>query len=244
MLARWLWGALLGGIQLSLYLSRVELCCPPQRLPVAMAGDLLAVGGQFLLLGLALACGGWRILQGVMAAGLGLCLLYGCPGFYPESPRWLLATRRTAQAREVLAAIAQESGTQESEAREVLNELDSICHLPAAAQISFRSLLSCRNIWKNVLILGFTTFIAHAIRHCYRLAWGSLRGPRAEFYLSYLLSAGSAGLACLFLCLSVDRYGRRGILLLSTTLTGIASLILLGLGECKGAPGPLGLGAP
>lgn len=76
-------------------------------------------------------------------------------------------------------------------------------------------------------------FIAHAIRHCYQIVWGPSQGPRAEFYLSYLLSTGSAGLACLFLCLSVDRYGRRGILLLTTTLTGIASLILLGLEECK-----------
>ncbi|XP_054851672.1 solute carrier family 22 member 17 [Eublepharis macularius] len=231
MLGRCLWGALLGGMQLALYLSRLELCCPPQRLPVAMAGDLLLVGGHFLLLGLALACGSWRVLQGVMAAGLGLCLLYGCPGFFPESPRWLLATRRTAQAREILVALAQGSSAQESEAQEALEELDNACHLPAAAQISLRALLGCRNIWKNILILGFTTFIAHAIRHCYKMAWGSLQGPRAEFYLSYLLSTGSAGLACLFLCLTVDRYGRRGILLLTTTLTGIASLILLGLEE-------------
>ncbi|KAL8177202.1 UNVERIFIED_CONTAM: hypothetical protein K2H54_043282 [Gekko kuhli] len=231
MLGRCLWGALLGGMQLALYLIRLELCCPPQRLPVAMAGDLLMVGGHFLLLGLALACGSWRVLQGVMSAGLGLCLLYGCPGVFPESPRWLLATRRTTQAREILVTLARDSSTQESETQEALDELDSACHLPAVAQISIRALLGCRNIWKNILILGFTTFIAHAIRHCYQMAWGSSQGPRAEFYLSYLLSTGSAGLACLFLCMSVDRYGRRGILLLTTTLTGIASLILLGLEE-------------
>ncbi|XP_062993943.1 solute carrier family 22 member 17 [Elgaria multicarinata webbii] len=231
MLGRCLWGVMLGGMQLALYLSRLELCCPPQRLPVAMAGDLVTVGGRFLLLGLALACGTWRVLQGVMSAGLGLCLLFGCPGLYPESPRWLLATRKTSQAKEILIGLAQGGSTQESEAQEALEELDNACHLPAAAQISFRALLSCRNIWKNVLILGFTTFIAHAICHCYQLAWESLEDSHAKFYLSYLLSAGSAGLACIFLCLSVDRYGRRGILLLTTTLTGIASLILLGLGE-------------
>ncbi|XP_077170377.1 solute carrier family 22 member 17 [Paroedura picta] len=232
MLGRCLWGALLGGMHLALYLIRLELCCPPQRLPVAMAGDLLLVGGHFLLLGLALACGSWRVLQGVMSAGMGLCLLYGCPGVFPDSPRWLLATRRTTQAREILVTLAQDSSTPESETQEALDELDNACHLPAVAQISLRALLGCRNIWKNILILGFTTFIAHAIRHCYQVAWGSSQqGPRTEFYLSYLLSTGSAGLACLFLCLSVDRYGRRGILLLTTTLTGIASLILLGLEE-------------
>lgn len=231
MLGRCLWGALLGGMQLALYLSRLELCCPPQRLPVTMAGDLLMVGGHFLLLGLALACSSWRILQGMMSAGLGLCLLYGCPGVFPESPRWLLVSRRVAQAKEILVTLAEGSGEQESETQEALDELDNTCHLPAAAQVSLHTLLSCRNIWKNILILGFTTFIAHAICHCYQPAWDSLQDPHAKFYLVYLLSTGSAGLACLFLCLSVDRYGRRGILLFTTTLTGIASLILLGLGN-------------
>ncbi|XP_034262240.1 solute carrier family 22 member 17 [Pantherophis guttatus] len=230
-LGRCLWGTMLGAMQLALYITRLELCCPSQRLPVAMAGDLVQVGGRFLLLGLAWVCGSWRVLQGVISAGMGVCLLYGCPGLYPESPRWLLATRRTAQAKDVLLALCQDGNAQEPETREALDELDNICHLPAAAQISFRTLLSCRNIWKNILILGFTTFIAHAISHCYQQAWESMEDPRAKFYFPFLLSAGSAGLGCLFLCLTVHRCGRRGILLLTTTLTGISSLILLGLGE-------------
>ncbi|XP_070810473.1 solute carrier family 22 member 17 [Pituophis catenifer annectens] len=230
-LGRCLWGMMLGAMQLALYITRLELCCPSQRLPVAMAGDLVQVGGRFLLLGLAWVCGSWRVLQGVISAGMGVCLLYGCPGLYPESPRWLLATRRTAQAKDVLLALCQDGNAQEPETREALDELDNICHLPAAAQISFRTLLSCRNIWKNILILGFTTFIAHAISHCYQQAWESMEDPRAKFYFPFLLSAGSAGLGCLFLCLTVHRCGRRGILLLTTTLTGISSLILLGLGE-------------
>ncbi|XP_026575312.1 solute carrier family 22 member 17 [Pseudonaja textilis] len=156
-LGRCLWGTMLGAMQLTLYITRLELCCPSQRLPVAMAGDLIQVGGRFLLLGLAWVCGSWRVLQGVMSAGMGVCLLYSCPGLYPESPRWLLATRRTAQAKDVLLALCQNGNAQELEAREALNELDNACHLPAAAQISLRSLLSCRNIWKNILILGFTT---------------------------------------------------------------------------------------
>uniref|UniRef100_A0A670YRB3 Solute carrier family 22 member 17 n=1 Tax=Pseudonaja textilis TaxID=8673 RepID=A0A670YRB3_PSETE len=157
-LGRCLWGTMLGAMQLTLYITRLELCCPSQRLPVAMAGDLIQVGGRFLLLGLAWVCGSWRVLQGVMSAGMGVCLLYSCPGLYPESPRWLLATRRTAQAKDVLLALCQNGNAQELEAREALNELDNACHLPAAAQISLRSLLSCRNIWKNILILGLPYF--------------------------------------------------------------------------------------
>ncbi|XP_015679550.1 solute carrier family 22 member 17-like, partial [Protobothrops mucrosquamatus] len=204
-LGRCLWATMLGALQLALYITRLELCRPSQRLPVAMAGDLVQVGGQFLLLGLAWTCGSWRVLQGVISAGMGVCLLYGASGL-------------------TCGSIIGASGL-------TCAKLDNACHLPAAAQISLRTLLTCRNIWKNILILGFTTFIAHAICHCYQQAWESMEDPRAKFYFPFLLSAGSAGLGCLFLCLTVGRYGRRGILLLTTTLTGIASLILLGLGE-------------
>eukprot|EP00061_Rhincodon_typus_P003199 g19518.t1 len=73
----------------------------------------------------------------------------------------------------------------------------------------------------------FTGFIGHGIRHCYRID----QGKKSEFYLTYLLTAGTGALAILALCLTVDRFGRRGILLLAMTLTGLASLILLGLTE-------------
>ncbi|XP_031805199.1 solute carrier family 22 member 17 [Sarcophilus harrisii] len=108
-------------------------------------------------------------------------------------------------------------------------DLENTCPLPATAQISLSALLSCRNIWKNLLILGFTTFIAHGIRHCYQLVGGVGRKSQVDFNLYSLLAGGTAGLACVFLGVTVDRFGRRGILLLTMTLTGIASLVLLGL---------------
>ena len=80
------------------------------------------------------------------------------------------------------------------------------------------------------------SFIAHAIRHCYQPVGGG--GSPSEFYLCSLLANGTAALACVFLGVTVDRFGRRGILLLSMTLTGIASLILLGLWDCEHPPLP------
>lgn len=35
-------------------------------------------------------------------------------------------------------------------------ELENTCPLPATSTFSFASLLNYRNIWKNLLILGFT----------------------------------------------------------------------------------------
>lgn len=43
-------------------------------------------------------------------------------------------------------------------------------------------------------------------------------------------------LACIFICLSVNRFGRRGMLLLSAIITGLSSLLLLALTQCTSHP--------
>lgn len=78
-------------------------------------------------------------------------------------------------------------------------------------------------------------FISHGISHCYSSFRGDVRGTAPSFYWTYLLSVCAGGGAWLLLWVTVDRCGRRGILLLSMTMTGLASLILLGLMECKRA---------
>ncbi|XP_051836441.1 solute carrier family 22 member 17 [Antechinus flavipes] len=231
---RFLLGFMLAGADLGLYLTRLELCEPSQRLRAILAGELMGVLGQFLLLGLALACKDWRLLLRLITAPCILFLLYGWPGLFLESSRWLLVSRRTTEAQAVLRVLAQRNRPHGEplgdEAEEALRDLENTCPLPATAQISLSALLSCRNIWKNLLILGFTTFIAHGIRHCYQLVGGGVgRKSQVDFNLYSLLAGGTAGLACVFLGVTVDRFGRRGILLLTMTLTGIASLVLLGL---------------
>uniref|UniRef100_A0A3B4D9I2 Major facilitator superfamily (MFS) profile domain-containing protein n=1 Tax=Pygocentrus nattereri TaxID=42514 RepID=A0A3B4D9I2_PYGNA len=97
--------------------------------------------------------------------------------------------------------------------------------------LSFPELLHSRNIWKNMCVLGFTSFISHGISHCYSSFRGDVRGTTPSFYWTYLLSVCAGGGAWLLLWATVDRCGRRGILLLAMTMTGLASLILLGLME-------------
>nr|XP_030710426.1 solute carrier family 22 member 17 isoform X11 [Globicephala melas] len=240
MALRFLLGFLLAGVDLGVYLMRLELCDPTQRLRVALAGELVGVGGHFLFLGLALVSKDWRFLQRMITAPCILFLFYGWPGLFLESARWLIVKRQIEEAQSVLRILAERNRPHGQmlgeEAQEALQDLENTCPLPATSSFSFASLLNYRNIWKNLLILGFTNFIAHAIRHCYQPVGGG--GSPSDFYLCSLLASGTAALACVFLGVTVDRFGRRGILLLSMTLTGIASLVLLGLWDCEHPPFP------
>ncbi|XP_078064704.1 solute carrier family 22 member 17, partial [Mustelus asterias] len=233
-LARFSQGTMIAGLLLSLYLIRLELCDPPHRLMVSMVAGFFAVGGQFLLLGIAVGAGNWRLVQVIITAPLGLFVVYCCPHVLLESPRWLLATNQIAEAKRVLTLILEKNGqTLDREPLELddcFTELD-LSYNPnqGPSQQFICKVLKSRNVWKNILILGFTTFIGHGIHHCYRTFRYNVRGTESGFYLMYLLSAGTGGLACLALCVTVDRFGRRGILLLGMTLTGLTSLILLGL---------------
>ncbi|XP_064884816.1 putative solute carrier family 22 member 31 isoform X2 [Columba livia] len=83
-----------------------------------------------------------------------------------------------------------------------------------------------RVIWKNSVILGFTAFIGSGIRHCFTR---NLNPHLPHFFSSYFVLVGTEAAACLFICLTAERFGRRAVLLLCTILTGISSLLLLAL---------------
>ncbi|CAM4532253.1 unnamed protein product [Leuciscus chuanchicus] len=69
-------------------------------------------------------------------------------------------------------------------------------------------------------------FIGTGIQYCFTR---NLHVYSTHFYFSYALRVLTGALACVFLCVCVDRFGRRGILLLSAIVTGLSSLLLLAL---------------
>uniref|UniRef100_A0AAV2LBJ8 Major facilitator superfamily (MFS) profile domain-containing protein n=1 Tax=Knipowitschia caucasica TaxID=637954 RepID=A0AAV2LBJ8_KNICA len=213
------------GVYLTLYITRLELCEPALRLVVTMAAGLMTVCGELLLLALALGCQSWRGLLGAGAAPLTLFLSYGIPGVFPESPRWLLLSERSAD----MNSFSERRNSNRDD--ESFTELDSEPPLSSRPHLSFQELVHCRNIWKNLCVLGFTSFISHGISHCYSSFRADVKGTAPSFYWTYLLSVSAGGGAWLLLWATVDRCGRRGILLLFMTMTGLASLILLGLME-------------
>ncbi|CDQ70396.1 unnamed protein product [Oncorhynchus mykiss] len=213
------------GIQAKVFNLGLELCDPSLRLLVTMVAGLTTVSGELLLLGVALSCQSWRGLLGAGAAPLSLFLTYGIPGVFPESPRWLLLSERSAD----LNSFSERRDRERDD--ESFTELDSEPSTSTYPHLSFPELVHSRNIWKNMCVLGFTSFISHGISHCYSSFRGDVRGTAPSFYWTYLLSVCAGGGAWLLLWATVNRCGRRGILLLAMTMTGLASLILLGLVE-------------
>ncbi|KAM9545515.1 putative solute carrier family 22 member 31 isoform 2-T2 [Salvelinus alpinus] len=225
-------GAMLAGVFLSSYLARLELCDPPHRLMVEMVSGFFAVVAELLLPGLAVLCRDWPVLQAVATLPLLLLLSYWCcPSVFPESPRWLLATGQIHQAKRCLQSFSTRNRVYHSEdiyaAENLLSEIDA--EYPDYTQPCYHSVLelhSTRVIWRNCLILSFTMFIGTGIQYCFIR---NLHSYSHNFYFSYFLRVLTGALGCIFLCLSVNRFGRRGILLLSAIITGLSSLLLLAL---------------
>ncbi|XP_072374148.1 putative solute carrier family 22 member 31 isoform X2 [Scyliorhinus torazame] len=225
-------GVALAGLFLSLYIARLEMCDPPHRLMITMFAGSFTVGGELLLPGLVELCMDWRILQGVVTAPFILLLLYWCiPALFPESPRWLLATRQIVKCKQILRDIAAGNGVNMDDELytqcNVLNEMDSMFGEYTQSRLyTLCDMVTTGVIWKNILILAFTTFIGSGIQHCFSQ---SLIAYSPSFHLNYFVTAGAEGVALLFLYFTVNKFGRRGILLLSTIITGMSSLLLLAL---------------
>ncbi|KAM9757284.1 putative solute carrier family 22 member 31 [Dama dama] len=230
LILRLLRGGALAGASLALYVARLELCDPPNRLAFSMGAGLFSVVGTLLLPGLALLAQDWHLLQGLSALTTGLLLLFwGFPAVFPESPCWLLATGQPARARRILWHFAKASGVDPEDSREeessLAMELDVLC--AGCPQPRHHSVLELRHThvtWKNALILGFSSLISGGIRASFL---HSLVPSDPSFYWPYFLVAGLEAAATIFLLLTADLWGRRSVLLLSTLILGLASLLLL-----------------
>ncbi|XP_022520878.2 putative solute carrier family 22 member 31 [Astyanax mexicanus] len=225
-------GAVLAGVFLSAHIARLELCDPPRRLMVSMVSGFFAVFAELLLPGLAVLCGDWPVLQAVATLPLLLLLSYWCwASVFPESPRWLLATSQIPQAKKCLQLFSTRNGACMRDeiypAEALLTEIDVA--FPEDPQPQYHHVLELRHtrvIWRNCLILAFTLFIGTGIQYCFTR---NIHLYSSQFYFGYFLRTVTGALACVFLCVLVDRVGRRGILLLTAIITGLSSLLLLAL---------------
>lgn len=225
-------GAMLAGVFVSSYIARLELCDPPHRLMVAMISGFFAVFAELLLPGVAVLCRDWPILQAVATLPLILLLSYWCcASVFPESPRWLLATSQISRVKKSFQDFSVRNGVclhdEIYPGETLLSDIDSA--YGDDCQPRYFSVLELRRthvIWKNCLILSFTLFIGTGIQYCFTR---NLHTYSTNFYFGYFIRVLTGALACIFICLSVNYFGRRGMLLLSAIITGLSSLLLLAL---------------
>nr|XP_057944745.1 putative solute carrier family 22 member 31 [Doryrhamphus excisus] len=225
-------GVMLAGVFLSSYIARLELCDPPRRLMVAMVGGFFAIFAELLLPGVAVLCRDWPVLQAVTTLPLLLLVSYWCcASLFPESPRWLLATAQIPQAKRSLQEFSTRNGVclpdELFPGETLLSEVDSV--FEDVCQPRYYSILALRRtrvIWKNCLILSFTLLIGTGIQYCFTR---NLHMYTTNFYFSYFVRVATGALACVFICFTVNHFGRRGMLLLSAIITGLSSLLLLAL---------------
>ncbi|KAM9817186.1 putative solute carrier family 22 member 31 [Neosynchiropus ocellatus] len=225
-------GAALAGVLVATYVARLELCDPPHRLMVTMVSGFFGVFAELLLPGFAVLCRDWPVLQAVLTLPLVLLLSYWCcASVFPESPRWQMSTSQIPQAKKSLQEFSTRNGVclrdEIYPGESLLTEIDSA--YGDESQPRYYSVLELRRtrvIWKNCLILSLTLFIGTGIQYCFTR---NLHIYSKNFYFSYFIRTITGALACIFICISVNHFGRRGMLLLFAIITGLSSLLLLAL---------------
>uniref|UniRef100_UPI00358E5E92 putative solute carrier family 22 member 31 n=1 Tax=Myxine glutinosa TaxID=7769 RepID=UPI00358E5E92 len=219
-------GLFLVGAFIALYLTRLEVCVPHWRLKATALGTFALILGQLLLPGLAAACQDWRILQGVLAGAFVIILF--CWRLFPESLRWMLATDQVSRTICAIRLIVNRKEGQNDRKAEMLEALSVLEARHGAfskpQKFTMCSLRKTRQVWRNLMILSFTTFIGYAINHCFARV---IRDSKATFFFLYFSDAGTAGAACVVVLLLGERFGRRATLLAGMFATGTSQLLLL-----------------
>lgn len=222
-------GFCLAGITLSLYALRIELCLPGWRFSMTMVANFVAVAGQLLMPGLAVLCRNWQVLQAVVICPLLLMLSY--IWIFPESLRWLLATKQYNRSKWIMERVAKKNNINlEEDAEELMTELNQA--LPKQPRKTcIVKMVGTRNLWKNIVVLCVNSLTGYGIHHCFArsLTEDELTTVFSNFYTKYYTMAGTAVASCVVLCPAVGLMGRRGGLLVFMIITALASLLQLGL---------------
>ncbi|KAG9352471.1 hypothetical protein JZ751_020885 [Albula glossodonta] len=93
------------------------------------------------------------------------------------------------------------------------------------ARRSVQSFSTKNGVYLNEEIYPAETILS-GIQYCFTR---NLHAYSKQFYFGYFIRVLMGALACILLCLSVNRMGRRGVLLLAAIITGLSSLLLLAL---------------
>ncbi|XP_057498620.1 inositol transporter 4-like [Actinidia eriantha] len=229
------WVIIIGRIFVGLGVGMASMTSPlyiseasPARIRGALVSTngLLITGGQFLsyLINLAFtnAPGNWRWMLGV--AGVPALVQLVLMVFLPESPRWLYIQNRVDEARDVLEKIYPPN-----EVEEEMKALQSSIEAEKADEASIGDGIfsKVKSAWSNYVVrralyAGITVQVAQQFVGINTVMYYSPTIVQLAGYASNktalalsLITSGLNALGSIVSMLTVDRYGRRRLMILS-----------------------------
>jgi MFS transporter, SP family, xylose:H+ symportor len=159
---------------------------------------------------------GWRymLLSGSIPAALFLVLLF----LVPETPRFLVMKGRKTEAHDVLRRLSSES-----EAQQVLKDIDGSLHETSGSFLSFGWLV----IFVGVMLSLFQQFVGiNAVLYYAPLMFRNM-GASTDASLLQTIIVGVANVAFTIVALvTVDRWGRKPLLILGAVVMAVSMLTL------------------
>jgi SP family xylose:H+ symportor-like MFS transporter len=136
----------------------------------------------------------------------------------PETPRWLVMKGRMNEARQVLARLSNET-----EARVVLNEIDESLKERSGKMFAFGALV----VVVGIMLSIFQQFVGiNAVLYYAPLMFQNM-GSSADSALLQTIIVGVANIVFTLVALvTVDRWGRKPLLILGAVVMGVSMLSL------------------
>jgi len=175
-------------------------------------GILLAYLSNYIVAGFDLGAAEWRVMFGVEAvpAAAFFFLLF----LTPESPRWLVAQRRTDEARAIMMRLAPEAGAVEAELAEIRASIDVEHH---SLREPFFQRKYAQPILLAVAIAAFNQLsginaLIYYTAHIFKMGGA---GGQSALLQSVIIGLVNLGFTMAALAV-IDRFGRRRLMLIGS----------------------------
>jgi SP family xylose:H+ symportor-like MFS transporter len=159
---------------------------------------------------------GWRLM--LISAAIPAVLFFGLLLLVPETPRWLVMKGRMDEAKAVLSRLSSEA-----EARIVLKEIDDSLHERSGRLFAFGGLV----IFVGIMLSVFQQFVGiNAVLYYAPLMFQNM-GASTDSALLQTIIVGVANIVFTLIALvTVDRWGRKPLLILGALMMAVSMLTL------------------
>ncbi|XP_071112698.1 organic cation transporter protein-like [Haliotis cracherodii] len=217
---RFINGACTAGMFTTCFVIGMEFVGPSKRVWAGIISNFFFTSGYAFLTGVAFFIRDWHTLELVMAAPVGIFLIYWW--IIPESPRWLLNVSRTEEAEVIIrhAARVNKVTIPDSAMQFEKEDRDSKLKMP---KTSILQLFTHRTLFVRTMVLFFswmTVSVAY-----FGLSSNTDNLGAGSLHLNSLLACLVEYPSSILCLLLLDRMGRKALLCAFMTLGGAACIL-------------------